>query len=619
MKSKISLFNKAVFKRNIRGNIALWLGIVAIYLVALPMYVYMELTAWWVSADLSADMLQEYRVHQMITHIWRMRMFGAVFVIAAVVVAVVVFSYLFTGRNTNMMHTFPVTRMSLFCTNYATGLLFLVVPQVIAVLLALLVGASMGAVEGLVLKYYFLWLVVAATETVFFYSMAVCVLMLAGNAAAAVVFYFILNYLYEGCCFMISGILSVVGYGLDRIGTEWPFDVLSPIQYMWQHITVIVGGSEDEHWVYEFCGGGVLAGYLAAAAVLILLAVFAYQKKQLETAGDVITVGWLKPVFRWGAAICGSAFGTIIFCYEFSMEPSIGRVLVTAAVIAVLTFFVAQMVLERSVRVFTKRRISEGVAMAVCICALYAGLDNDVFGIERKIPKEEEIQAVIVNGRVGLYAHTPDEIAWVRGLHKQIIDSKKEFESLKMHADTGTEWSYAYFEYQLKDGSAVKRSYGIPIQKQKGSISSQIASYMKQPDVILKNYFGIHYPDIEVYGATLDLKNQGSQRITQKEAQKLYQAAVQDAEDGHFSEMAEPEDETKAVDVVEPAEEDDYGSITFDVRDEQGFIAANQYFANYTEEAAMKESAVEIWIDASKTCLLDTIKKLGYGSQKGGM
>ena len=608
MRSKISLFNKAVFKHNIRGNMGLWIGLTAIYLLVLPLYLYLNLTAQW-AADLSLNHLHEYRISQMVEHIWRMRMFVPLFAVAAVAVAIVVFSYLFTGRNANMMHTFPVTRMGLFCTNYATGVLYLVMPQIISAVLSLLVGASMNAVDGQVVKNYFLWIGVAAVETVFFFSMAVCVLMFAGNAAAAAVFYLILNFLYEGCCLIIAGITSIVCYGVDGSDRTGPLAVLTPIRYMRGNILVVETG-ENEQLTYQFLGGRALAGYFAAAVVLFAIAVFVYQKKHLETAGDVITVGWLKPVFRWGTAVCCSALGTLIFCSEFSIEASIGKVLVISAVLALLTFFVAQMVLERSMRVFTKRRIWEGAAMAACLCALYLGLDNDLFGFERKIPKENEIKAVVVDSEIGLYAHTPEEVSWVRGIHKQIIDSKKEFElAEKQRYRSDGELTYVYFNYLLKDGSIMRRSYRIPVISQPESVSSQITAYTEQPDVILKSYFGIHYPDVEVYGATLDMEDgSGSHRVSQKDAKKLYKAVVQDAKEGHFSIQEEPEAENSDKSVM-TAEEDDqfYGTVTFDVHDEQGFIAVSEYTMGY-----LKDTAVDFWIDPSKTCVLDTIKKLGY-------
>ena len=73
-----------------------------------------------------------------------------------------------------------------------------------------------------------------------------------------------------------------------------------------------------------------------------------------------------------------------------------------------------------------------------------------------------------------------------------------------------------------------------------------------------------------------------------------------------IQEEPEAENSDKAV---MTAEEDDqfYGTITFDVHDEQGFIAVSEYAMDY-----LKDTAVDFWIDPSKTCVLDMIKKLGY-------
>ena len=44
MKSKISLFNKAVFKRNLTGGWCLWAAILLFYLLTLPVSMYSTLS-----------------------------------------------------------------------------------------------------------------------------------------------------------------------------------------------------------------------------------------------------------------------------------------------------------------------------------------------------------------------------------------------------------------------------------------------------------------------------------------------------------------------------------------------------------------------------------------------
>ena len=52
--------------------------------------------------------------------------------------------------------------------------------------------------------------------------------------------------------------------------------------------------------------GMPLTGIYAAAAVVLVVAAYQmYKRRQIETAGDWVSIGIIKPVFRWGAAICG--------------------------------------------------------------------------------------------------------------------------------------------------------------------------------------------------------------------------------------------------------------------------------------------------------------------------
>ena len=52
--------------------------------------------------------------------------------------------------------------------------------------------------------------------------------------------------------------------------------------------------------------GMPLTGIYAAAAVVLVVAAYQlYKRRQIETAGDWVSIGIIEPVFRWGAALCG--------------------------------------------------------------------------------------------------------------------------------------------------------------------------------------------------------------------------------------------------------------------------------------------------------------------------
>lgn len=594
MKSKTSLFKKAVFKRNLRGYSGLWIGLILLYVFCMPLPVYLRLANNWY-LDLPKDELIMYKAHQMIEIIWTMPLFVPIFALAALVTAMVVFSYLFTGRNANMMHTFPVSRLSLFCTNYVTGILFLVLPQVVGIMLALLTGAVNGAVTSEVIKYSMIWIGIAAGESWFFFSMAVCVLMFAGNIVAVPVFYFIINFLYQGCKFIFYGMLSTVSYGLMN-ATDGRLDssnLLTPLIYMSRHIRVEKIYSEDNTFL-QFQGETAFLIYLASALVFTGISIIVYEKKHLETAGDVITVGWLKPIFRWGAAICVSALGTLIFM-QLIYGYSLAKILISVTILGIMAFYIAQMVLERTMRVFTKGKARECIVFVAFMCVIYIGLDADVLGIEKKMPQKDEIQAVIIDGALQFYAQSSDEISWAMDIHQQIIDAKDAFSKVQQQRYMDN-IEYISLIYCLEDDQILKRSYYIPIDENPQSVYGQVHTLASKPDTILKQYFGIHYPQVRVYGGNLDFYNSSEGiPLNQEEAEQIYQALIKDIEEGNF----ESKEDSQPL-----------GGIYLNIHDAQGFITPRD--ALYSNYGTDEDGTAEFTIYDDMVNLMKVLKKLGY-------
>ena len=619
MKSKISLFNKAVFKKNLTGGWGLWAGLLVFYILVLPVSMYgvlSDMSSYQLynpDSDVALPVLLRYT---MITNVWEMlRAFVPFFAMAALFCAMHVFSYLFTGRNSNMMHTYPVSRISLFATNFVSGILDLFAPLVTAVVLTLAVGAFKGVVDAQVLKYYGIWLVVVFVENLFFYSMAVCVLMFVGNIIAVPVLYVILNFLYQGCMFIAESMIQTVCYGMENTASLSGFGVLTPIVYLRR-----VGLShilEYENPDYRLQQTDVLPGYLAAAVLFAAIALVVYQKKHIETAGDVITVNWLKPIFRWGMAACTSALGALLL-HDIFYAKSFVSILVSVAVIGIVVFFIAQMLLDRSIHVFTKRRIRECLLYTVLMCGFCIALDLDVPGLERRVPDTDEIVAVRMTGNIQLLATDQEEISWSRDIHSQIVDAKKEFE--RKAADRSERTQYISFEYLLKDNSIMRRRYEIPMSSEKESVFGQIESYAGREEVIFKELFGIHYPEITIYGGrwnTVDMSDKDSMyaadnevRISEEDAKQLYEAVKQDVQEGHLS----METDWNAGVYTQKY----YGELILEVRDEAGFLSVADYRAirDYRNGYLSKDGNATISITEKFTCLLEKMKELGYLREK---
>ena len=237
MKSKISFFNKAIFKRNMTGGIVLWAGFVMAYVVLFPLILYYSVNdQHWMQELASAERILAVE-HAFMEIIWNNSILVPMYAVTAIITAMHLFSYLFTARNSNMIHTYPVSRISLFSTNYISGMLYLTVPQIFASLLALLVQVSAGGGTAVVVKSWFMWIGTMFIETLFFFSLSVCVLMFVGNIAAVPILYLIINFLYRGVLAIFETMVEAACYGVVGISANI-IEVLTPILYMSKKIGV---------------------------------------------------------------------------------------------------------------------------------------------------------------------------------------------------------------------------------------------------------------------------------------------------------------------------------------------------------------------------------------------
>ena len=110
--SKTSFFNKAVFKRNLRGFWPLWAVYLGIMLVLIPVPIHSNLVHGWNGTATSA--VKSYCSTSLTVSL----IIGAFFAIFA---TMAVFSYMYTSRSANMTASLPVKREALYATNFITS------------------------------------------------------------------------------------------------------------------------------------------------------------------------------------------------------------------------------------------------------------------------------------------------------------------------------------------------------------------------------------------------------------------------------------------------------------------------------------------------------------------
>ena len=581
MKSKTSFFNSALLRKNTIRFSPIWIAYLAIWIIAMPLLLAMQLfnqpEMWrpeW------ADVAQA--VGGMMTGA------GPVFAcIYGLVVAMAVFSYLYTARSVSLLHALPIRRSGLFLTNYISGLLFMIVPNaVVAVLTALITLAGGVFCPGMILA----WFLGMSAMELFFFSFAVFIAMFTGHILVLPVFYAIFNCLFAALYWTVTNFISPYLYGMNAnfSGLESFVTWLTPLLQLYTEIGVRTVYTEkvlaDGSISYDLPiqdiaigGGGILAAYAVAGVVLALLAYLVYRRRRSETAGDVVSVGWAKVLFRYGVAVTAAfTIGQGLYYLLFEYGALSGAVMELACmiVIATLGFLIAQMLLNKSFRVF-KKSIRGSVLCAVLILAVFAAASLDVTGYTRRVPAADQVQSVSVD--VSAYDYSSanlterDSIEKVIAIHQYAVDHKQELQNIN-------DWDYYYngesmyarfwVNYTLKNGSVMSRSYTLPLERAElekdGSLTAMVQDLVDTPEYKASDLLDTLYTGesgVELNGAMLyyyedSLDVEQNRTLGKRDTQALYDALLEDAAAGRLPEMylvSYPEDyeETHYVNYLE--------------------------------------------------------------------
>ncbi len=536
MKSKTSCFNRTILKKNVTHYWPLWASYLGILLLVVPFNI------WQMTAD---EWYYEY--YDGASRMYGV-MYGAVSVMIdpwmsflfAGVVALAVFSYLYSAKNANMMHALPVNRLELYVTNFLSGLSFLWIPQVIVFFVSVLVCL---ANEITCMQYLFLALLCQMGVSFFAYALAVFVAMFTGQILAMPAYYIIVNFLYVGCVFLVNAFMELLSFGITNRWNPGKSCMLSPLYYLDNNLWVreaYRNGSETSTGL-EVNGVSLVAIYAIAAVVIIVIAYQIYKRRQIETAGDWVSVGFVKPIFRWGLAAYGGsllALGfTNILQEVHCLNPYVCMVL-SIIVTGFLCFFAAEMLLRKSFKVFQKKRVIEWAGFTAAAILVFSMFELDVFGVERVMPKEDEIAAAFVNMDYPVMVEKED-ILELLAIHQDVVTHKKEYRELEQ---TGHGYYYTTFRYYMEDGSVFERRYPLPTTEEyiadETTPAAKILAWESEPEYLKQNLLGMDYEANRYISGYIDLYNEdGDYRnymFSEEEAAEIAEAVEKDIDAGNY-------------------------------------------------------------------------------------
>ncbi len=590
MKSKTFCFNRTIFMKNFTHFWPLW----TLYLICLLLMIPVSL---WQGA--SQDWYYGYQengseMYMLVSRALETALSpGPVFLIVAVM-ALAVFSYLYTAKSANMVHALPVSRLELFVTNYLSGLSFMVIPEVIAFLFTVLVCIGN---EITCIQYLFIGFLCRLGMILFSYSLAVFVTMFTGHMLAMPVYYLIANYLYIGCRFLITEVVELLCYGISDFWNPGKTSILSPIYYLGNNLWVrnVYDDATNQIEGLEIHGIWLVGIYAAVAVVFAVAAYRLYRRRMIETAGDVISIGIIKPVFRWGVAMCGGISVSLLLTGVLAETQNTRRFpcfMICMFVTGFLFFFVAQMLIMKNFRVFRKKRLLEWCCFAIVSLLFVVLFETDLFGIERKIPAQEEIEAAFICMDYPIEIETA-QIPELLKIHREIIQNKRQYREAEGQK---TDVMYTTICYYLKDGGRMERLYPIPVQQETAqgepTPAARILDWEREPENLKRHMLGRGYRMNEYLSGYIDLYDGeiGYQNYLFKrdELKTLVTAIEKDIDEGSYNKYY-------ATSGQENLSETYYSNISMEYYNRDGQYDVWDYFyayRRYHRENPVKEKAM---------------------------
>lgn len=512
--SKEKLFNGTLFRKNLTRFWPLWAVYALIWFFLGPMNQFLILFNPTNSRNFSVERLAADAIESLLENASGSGLILAV--IAGPLFAMALFSYLYSARSVGMMHSFPIRRNTLFLTNYCAGL-----TVIGATLLtnAVLIAIVQGIAGILVWKIVAQWFLCTIGEMIFFYSFAVFCGVFTGVTVALPAFYALLNGVAEVLDITINGLAERFLYGYSYGRTpEWA-KWLTPVAKLRTNAvyTYDMNVSRDIPVDQRLINLHVVVIYLLVGFVFAAVALIIYQRRQSETAGDVVSVRWAKQLFRFGAGFFSAVtLGQILYSvihdsfFTSSMGESLPLMLVCLLVFALIGFYAAEMLLEKSFRVF--RKAWKGAVLAAALPVLLCvGIKMDFWGFEKQIPVTDETLyiSLSVNSSWTNINGTEDQelIQRILKLHQGLIDRKEENKAAEKKAyeeglagqeDRNMDDVYIRFNYYYKDGDdykSIDRSYYLWYDyadlSDPDSLIAQLAAIYAAPEFQLRTFLNI--------------------------------------------------------------------------------------------------------------------------------
>lgn len=531
MLSKKSYFKPALFWDDLRRFSPIWVC-ASLAMLVIPCSIWLQWAEHTRSTSATTAATMAIRFNELLLN--ALASGAIVIVVYAAIPAMALLSFLYQSRSALGIHALPTTRAELFLTHYAAGLAMMALPLLIFSAVTAPVLMLADAFWPPVLLTFCAG---AMGMYLFFFSFAFFCGMFTGQLWGLPLFYAIFNGLASITLF-IFGVLAnefLFGFYFSENATtiaQWLTPVWGLSEAMWC-------ASVNSTGTFTFYGLGAIAMYALVGLGFAALALCIFHRRHLERAGEIVSMGVMRPVFILCLSLYGGFCAVPVFATIFSVEQLPWLVFFLVFGVS-LGFAIGKMLLEKSIAILSLRNLKQFGAMLCLACLGFGSIYFDVLGYGSFIPEAEDVASVQIT--MPLYADAigcwgedyaisdSDEIALVLAAQGALIADYQETGEMYAYttstvitddaitlnkASLAEADPYTYYSnscgveiaYTMTSGQVITRYYYVDVSPSavlnEGSAASYLEALANQIDVVeyvtqVSNHTGVYFNDYTV-------------------------------------------------------------------------------------------------------------------------
>ena len=315
---------------------------------------------------------------------------AVIIVLLSLILGVTSFSWLHSRKKVDFYHSLPVKREKLFFVNYLDGVLILFSTYAVNLLLGLLVALVNGIVPGDIVPealgaFGFLLL-----HFIMLYSVTVLAMVMTGNILVGILGTGVFHLYFPALLLLLDALYQEffkTSYNGGSSITYKLLDKCSALTLYISNYSAFMDGAKSGSLVLRICAVILVIAAVTAAAVLL------YRVRGSEAAGKAMAFKVSQPIIRIPIVILSALCGGLFFWY---LHDSIGWAVFGLICGLLLSHCIIEIIYHFDFRKLFSSRIS----MAVCALAaalIFCGFRFDLFGYDKYIPKQSDLESVAVS------------------------------------------------------------------------------------------------------------------------------------------------------------------------------------------------------------------------------